>query len=111
MRVSMTHGQERMHLSGSACLGEKWPKPGHGAPPLSWIGPELVPGIARLLEGAAPVIQHSRGAGGEAVRVVLNSPATWGQESPSGSPTAGSAAPGGQLELDLEPPPPAPPEP
>jgi ATP-dependent helicase/nuclease subunit A len=69
MHVAMTRAEERLILSGAARLGDDWPAAGAGAPPLSWIGPALVPAISAL-DAAAPVHDHGH------VRTVLNSPAS-----------------------------------
>ncbi|MGH3076058.1 MAG: 3'-5' exonuclease, partial [Gaiellales bacterium] len=38
VHVALTRAQERLVLSGAARLGERWPRSGPGAPPLSWVG-------------------------------------------------------------------------
>jgi ATP-dependent exoDNAse (exonuclease V) beta subunit len=108
MHVAMTRAEERLILSGAARMGEHWPRPGGAAPPLSWIGPALVPGVAWLDPGE-PVQDHGL------VRTVLNSPASGVLRLEAPAPVA----PGEQLALALNggapaaPPPPTalPPEP
>jgi ATP-dependent helicase/nuclease subunit A len=90
MHVAMTRAEERLILSGAARLGEHWPKPGGPAPPLSWIGPALVPGVAWLDPGE-PVRDHGL------VRTVLNSPASGVLRLEAPAPVA----PGEQLALAL----------
>jgi RecB family exonuclease len=103
MHVAMTRAEERLILSGAARLGEHWPQPGPGAPPLSWIGPALVPKVA-WLHPAEPV-----GDDDGLVRTVLNSPASGVLRLEAPAPVA----PGEQLALALNggapaaPPPPA----
>jgi ATP-dependent helicase/nuclease subunit A len=102
--VAMTRAEERLILSGAARLGENWPQPGAGAPPLSWIGPALVPKVA-WLDAAEPVRDQGL------VRTVLNSPASGVLRLEAPAPVA----PGEQLALALNggapaaAPPPAPP--
>jgi len=104
LHVAMTRAEERLILSGAARLGEHWPQPGPGAPPLSWIGPALVPEVASL-QPADPVREHGL------VRSVLNSPASGMLRLEAPAPVA----PGEQLALALNggapaaAPPPAPP--
>jgi ATP-dependent exoDNAse (exonuclease V) beta subunit len=69
MHVAMTRAEERLILSGAARLGDSWPEPGPGAPPISWLAPALVPGVAALDPGE-PIEDHGL------VRTVLNSPAS-----------------------------------
>jgi ATP-dependent helicase/nuclease subunit A len=90
MHVAMTRAEERLILSGAARLGEHWPQPGAGAPPLSWIGPALVPAIA-WLDPAEPVRDDGL------VRTVLNSPASGVLRLEAPAPVA----PGEQLALAL----------
>ncbi len=90
MHVAMTRAEERLILSGAARLGDAWPQRGPGAPPISWIGPALVPAVAAL-DAAAPVTDHGR------VRTVLNSPASGVLRLEAPSPVA----PGEQLALAL----------
>ena len=75
----MTRAEERLILSGAVALGDKWPKPGHGAAPLSWLGPELLPGVATALSAEAPELMVPVGDDGGTVRAVLNAPATVGR--------------------------------
>jgi ATP-dependent exoDNAse (exonuclease V) beta subunit len=90
MHVAMTRAEERLILSGAARLGEHWPQPGAGAPPLSWIGPALVPTVA-WLDAGEPVRDH------DLVRTVLNSPASGVLRLEAPAPVA----PGEQLSLAL----------
>jgi ATP-dependent exoDNAse (exonuclease V) beta subunit len=104
MHVAVTRAEERLILSGGAPLGDRWPRTGHGAPPLSWMGPELVPGLPALLDPAEPITEHVRGSAGGAVRVALNAPATAGVvlrlgEAPAAAPALSGEA---QLALDLD---------
>jgi ATP-dependent exoDNAse (exonuclease V) beta subunit len=119
MHVAVTRAEERLVLSGAAALGDRWPRAGHGAPPIAWMGPELVPGVATALSEAEPVAEHVRGTAGARVRVALNAPATVGAvlrerarrpaatappavpEAPA--PPVPAGAPGDQLAFDLEP--------
>jgi ATP-dependent exoDNAse (exonuclease V) beta subunit len=106
MHVAMTRAEERLILSGAARTGDQWSQPGAGAPPLSWIGPALVPAVA-WLDPAEPVCDHGL------IRTVLNSPASGVLRLEAPAPVA----PGEQLALALNggapaaPPPPAPPAP
>jgi hypothetical protein len=104
MHVAVTRAEDRLLLSGAAPLGDKWPRTGHGAPPLSWMGPELVPGLPALLDPAEPIAEHVRGSAGGAVRVVLNSPATTGAVLRLGGAPAAARVPPveAQLALDLD---------
>ena len=79
LHVAMTRAEERLILSGAVALGDKWPKPGHGAAPLSWLGPELLPDVATALSAEAPELMVPVGDDGGAVRAVLNAPATVGR--------------------------------
>jgi ATP-dependent helicase/nuclease subunit A len=102
MHVAMTRAGERLILSGAARLADNWPQPTAGAPPLSWIGPALVPTVASI-EPGEPVRDDGL------VRTVLNSPASGVLRLEAPAPVA----PGEQLALALNggapaaPPPPA----
>jgi ATP-dependent exoDNAse (exonuclease V) beta subunit len=72
--VALTRVRERLILSGGADP-TRWPKEGPGAPPLSWLGPALVPDVAeRLLEAGAETADTTVGD----VRLLLSAPATVG---------------------------------
>ena len=48
MHVALTRAEERLILSGAVRPRRRaGPRPGPGAAPMSWIGPALVPGLAR----------------------------------------------------------------
>ena len=79
LHVAMTRAEERLILSGACTLGEKWPKPSHGAAPLSWLGPELLPDVATAVSVEAPELTVAVGDHGGAVRAVLNAPGTVGR--------------------------------
>ncbi|MCW3050428.1 MAG: family ATPase, partial [Solirubrobacterales bacterium] len=102
MHVAVTRAEERLILSGAAPLRDKWPRTGHGAPPLSWIGPELVPGLPALLDPAEPIIERVRGSAGGAVRVVLNAPATAGTVLRLGAEPVAARAPAAEAQLALD---------
>ena len=97
MHVAVTRAEERLILSGAVKLGDDWPAPRPGAPPLSWMGPALVPHVARLTADV-PVIDHERVEDGRTarVRVRLNAPATVGRVL-----RLGPGAPGEQLAFAL----------
>src|SRR4051794_20958977 len=72
--VALTRVRERLILSGGADP-TRWPKEGPGAPPLSWLGPALVPDVAeRLAEASSESAVETVGD----VRVVLSAPGTIG---------------------------------
>jgi ATP-dependent exoDNAse (exonuclease V) beta subunit len=72
--VALTRARERLILAGGADP-ERWPKEAPGAPPLSWLGPALVPDLSeRLREATADTAADTVGG----VRVMLNAPATLG---------------------------------
>ncbi|HEU4978638.1 MAG TPA: 3'-5' exonuclease, partial [Solirubrobacteraceae bacterium] len=78
MHVALTRAENRLILAGAVRLGDGWPggEP-RTAPPMSWIGPALVPAIAELT-GDEPDQVHEleRGGWSYAVRTVLSTPAT-----------------------------------
>jgi len=103
--VAMTRARERLLLSGTADFGS-WPREGDTAPPISWLGPALCPGLLdALAEGSGVMTLPRGGEGGGAappVRVTLSAPAGYGsvlREPPgvSGAPPreAGSGLAGG----------------
>jgi ATP-dependent exoDNAse (exonuclease V) beta subunit len=79
LHVAMTRAEELLILSGTAALGAKWPKEGHGCPPISWIGPALLPGVASALTPEEPEHVATVGTAGGRARIVLNAPATVGR--------------------------------
>jgi ATP-dependent exoDNAse (exonuclease V) beta subunit len=96
LHVAMTRAEERLVLSGAVTLGEKWPKPSHGAAPLSWLGPELLPDVASALSVEAPELTVAVGDDGGAVRAVLNAPGTVGRvlaDPPAAAPRDGTPPP------------------
>jgi hypothetical protein len=80
MHVAMTRAKERLILAGAVRMGESWPAAGALAPPISWIGPALVPGVAGLAE-AEPVADHAleRAGWSSSVRTMLSTPGTVGR--------------------------------
>jgi ATP-dependent exoDNAse (exonuclease V) beta subunit len=92
LHVAMTRAQERLVLSGSARLGERWPRNGPGSAALSWVGPALVPDVAEL-SPARPAIERRWPGRPGAVRAELVTPATL--------PLGGGVA-AVQLELALD---------
>ncbi|MBJ7520044.1 MAG: UvrD-helicase domain-containing protein [Solirubrobacteraceae bacterium] len=80
--VAMTRAERRLILSGGLAV-EKWPDPtAAGAPPLSWLGLALAPGLRTgALTDEAPVadLTHDVGGSRAVVRCALNRPATVGQ--------------------------------
>ena len=97
IHVAVTRARERLILSGAVKLGDDWPAPRAGAPPLSWIGPALVREVRALTPGQ-PVGDHSfaRGEHTARVRATLNAPATVGRVL-----RLGPGVPGQQLALAL----------
>ena len=97
IHVAVTRARERLILSGAVKLGDDWPAPRPGAPPLSWIGPALVPDV-RALTPEQPVGDHrfTRGEHTARVRTTLNAPATVGRVL-----RLGPGVPGQQLALAL----------
>ena len=72
--VAMTRARERLLLSGAARF-ERWPRPGPGAAPISWLGPALSQDVAQLaVAGVAHDLALEPG-GAAAVRLRFNSPA------------------------------------
>ncbi|HEX8120266.1 MAG TPA: UvrD-helicase domain-containing protein [Solirubrobacteraceae bacterium] len=112
--VALTRAERRLILSGGVDLA-KWPGDSLGAPPLAWLGPALLDGLAAVpgeeepaagLDGGAAERSLRGGgdaAGGGAVRLrcAINTPATVGRVL-----REASLAPGG-ADLPLAPPPPA----
>ena len=85
--VAMTRARERLLLSGSVRF-ERWPVPGPGAAPISWLGPALSQDLSALTAGAGQAHDLALAPGGPAaVRCLLNSPAA---PFPPGKPSAGS---------------------
>jgi ATP-dependent helicase/nuclease subunit A len=74
--VAMTRARERLLLSGAVRF-ERWPRPGAGAAPISWLGPALSPELPALLAAdAAEVHEITLSAiPGATVLCRLNSPA------------------------------------
>jgi ATP-dependent exoDNAse (exonuclease V) beta subunit len=97
VHVAVTRAQERLILSGAVKLGDDWPAPRAGAPPLSWIGPALVPDV-RALTPDEPVGDRAftRGEHTARVRVALNAPDTAGRVL-----RLGPGVPGQQLAFAL----------
>ncbi len=95
--VALTRAERRLILSGGADL-ERWPSDGQGAPPLAWLGPALLDGLAALPTEEDPdrVVESDSAR----LRCAVSTPATVGRVL-----RAGSLAPAG---ADL-PPAPAPP--
>jgi hypothetical protein len=97
--VAMTRAEERLVLSGGADL-EDWPSAaGAGSPPLAWLGPALLDGLAALPGEDDPdrVVTPAPGA---TLRCLVSTPATVGRVL-----REASLAPGGPVL----PPAPAPP--
>ncbi len=85
--VAMTRARERLLLSGSVRFG-RWPVPGPGAAPISWLGPALSQDLPALTAGAGQTHDLALAPGGPAaVRCLFNSPAA---PFPPGKPSAGS---------------------
>jgi ATP-dependent helicase/nuclease subunit A len=112
--VALTRAERRLILSGGVDLA-KWPGDSLGAPPLAWLGPALLDGLAAVPDEEEPMVDLDRRAaegslrggddvaGGGAVRLrcAINTPATVGRVL-----RETSLAPGG-ADLPLAPPPPA----
>jgi ATP-dependent exoDNAse (exonuclease V) beta subunit len=82
--VAMTRARELLLLSGAVRF-ERWPRPGPGAAPISWLGPALSQDIAQLaVAGVAHDLALEPG-GAAAVRLRFNSPAAAPQAPGSGS--------------------------
>ncbi|MEY2533522.1 MAG: ATP-dependent helicase/nuclease subunit, partial [bacterium] len=96
MHVAVTRAEERLILSGAVRVAD-WPAVRPGAPPLSWMGPALVPDVATLTPDD-PVREREWTQDGYTarVRVCLNAPATVGRVL-----RLGSGAPGEQLAFAL----------
>jgi ATP-dependent helicase/nuclease subunit A len=85
--VAMTRARERLLLSGSVRFG-RWPVPGPGAAPISWLGPALSQDLPALTAGAGQTHDLALAPGGPAaVRCLFNSPAA---PFPPGKPSVGS---------------------
>ena len=85
--VAMTRARERLLLSGSVRFG-RWPVPGPGAAPISWLGPALSQEVPALTAEAGQTHDLVLALGGPAaVRCLFNSPAA---PFPPGKPSAGS---------------------
>jgi ATP-dependent exoDNAse (exonuclease V) beta subunit len=96
--VAMTRARERLLLSGAVRF-ERWPRPGPGAAPISWLAPALSQDVAQLaVAGVAHDLALEPG-GAAAVRLRFNSPAAApqapgaGAGSDAGSGSAQSAPP------------------
>ena len=102
--VAMTRARERLLLSGTADFGS-WPREGDTAPPISWLGPALCPGLLDALGEGSGVMTLPRGgedgATAAPVRVTLSAPAGYGSvlRGPAGvsgaHPEVGSGLAGG----------------
>jgi len=109
--VAMTRACERLILSGAARF-DPWPP--EGAAAISWLGPALVPDLARRTaaaaapaQGAPPAVEEVWGAGDVALRLTLCTPANaaellW-------PPGAGGGESAGSPPADSDPMPNAPP--
>ena len=84
--VAMTRARERLVLSGAADLA-RWPASKHGAPPIAWVAPALIPELESLLE--APERDLTIAAQpGLSVRCMVNRPGELAQ--PPAGPRATS---------------------
>jgi ATP-dependent exoDNAse (exonuclease V) beta subunit len=72
--VAMTRARERLLLSGAARF-ERWPRPGPGAAPISWLAPALAPDLAQLAAAGATHDLALAPGGAPAVRLHFNSAA------------------------------------
>jgi ATP-dependent helicase/nuclease subunit A len=70
--VACTRAQERLIMSGSIPRADRWPSPRTNAPPISWLGPALAPGVASALSPERP----SWTSPDTGVPCVLNAPET-----------------------------------
>src|SRR5436190_1210539 len=77
--VALTRARERLIVSGAADAS-RWPREAPGAPPLSWLGPALVPDVAERFANATAETAITTLPAGEdsSLRLVLNTPATVG---------------------------------
>jgi ATP-dependent helicase/nuclease subunit A len=97
MHVAMTRAEERLILSGAVEVEKGWPAPAAGAPPLSWMGPALLPDLGALSAGEPETVREWTADGHEGRLVaVLNAPRTVGRVL-----RLGPGAPGEQLTLAL----------
>ncbi len=74
--VAMTRARELLLLSGAVKF-ERWPRPGPGAAPISWLGPALSQELPALVAERAGEAHRLAGARGDDAGVLcrLNSPA------------------------------------
>jgi ATP-dependent exoDNAse (exonuclease V) beta subunit len=78
--VALTRAQERLIVSGSVSVA-KWPDPtAQTAPPIAWLAPALVPGVAEAVadEPVREVAWRPQGGEEVRVRITLSSPAALG---------------------------------
>jgi ATP-dependent helicase/nuclease subunit A len=104
--VACTRVQERLIVSGSIPRADRWPSTRTNAPPISWLGPALAPGVESALSAEHP--RWTSPASG--VPCLLNTPETLGDVLPRTAlaPVRPPAA-DGQVPAP-EGPPPEPPE-
>ena len=92
MYVGMTRARDHLILSGAVDAG-RWPEDRHGACPISWLAPALVPEIAAALGSEDPdhaILGATAALAG--VRVLLNSPPPAAAGPPTSPPLSPPAA-------------------
>ncbi len=97
--VAMTRARERLLLSGTVNFAA-WPRENDTSPPLSWLGPALIPGLAELVQqGPGVRVLTAAGPDGPPVRLTVSDPAGYGSvlreppAAPPAEPAAAAAAP------------------
>jgi ATP-dependent helicase/nuclease subunit A len=100
--VAMTRARERLLLSGAVRF-ERWPRPGPGAAPISWLGPALSQDIAQLAVAGAMRDLALEPGGAASVRLRFNSPAAAPQAPGAGSAQSATPATSGSLASGMPP--------
>jgi ATP-dependent exoDNAse (exonuclease V) beta subunit len=77
--VAMTRARERLLLSGAVDFSS-WPKENGTSPPISWLGPGLIPSLPQLVAGGGGISTVPAGehGAGPPVRVTLSDPSSYG---------------------------------
>ncbi|MHB8532955.1 MAG: PD-(D/E)XK nuclease family protein, partial [Solirubrobacteraceae bacterium] len=103
--VAMTRARERLLLSGVVNFAS-WPKENDTSPPLSWLGPALIPDVAELVQQGPGVRTVVAGGGeGPPVRLTVSDPAGYGTvlQEPPAAPLRSDAAAAPELPAQREP--------
>jgi ATP-dependent helicase/nuclease subunit A len=91
--VAMTRARERVLLSGTADFSS-WPRENGTSPPISWLGPALIPSLPELVKGGGAISTVPAGDHGPPVRLTLSDPSSYGTVLRDVRPAAGAGGGG-----------------